>query len=288
MKTVAIVGVGLIGGSFGLALRRARFTGTILGVSSRKSIETAMQRGAVGRGVSLEEACASADLILLSTPVQRIIEQLPEALRLAKPTALVTDAGSTKRRIVETAEKSKAQAQFLGSHPMAGKEVRGVESADGELFEGRPWILTPRVASELETPAAMTFRGWLLRIGAREVTAAPEEHDRLVAAASHLPQMLSTTLAHALASMPSGEKALDISGPGLESMLRLAGGSWDIWRDIVATNSDEIAEAMRLCEEEMRTARQSLASGDVEEFFRRASEFAALLKKQSASGNDSR
>src|SRR4051812_4123334 len=155
MNTVAIVGTGLIGSSFGLALRQAGFTGGILGVSG--AVDGAVARGAVDRGATLGEALAEADLVFLAQKIGRILDRVRHIDPLLKPGALVTDAGSTKCDIVDTARRSIARGQFLGGHPMAGKETSGPDAADPDLFRGRPWVLTPDEASELETPAAREF-----------------------------------------------------------------------------------------------------------------------------------
>src|SRR4051812_19744182 len=208
MKTVAIVGTGLIGSSFALALRKSGFDGTILGVSSERALADAVACGAVDRGARLEEALPQADLVFLSQTIGRILDTVRHIDALLKPGALVTDAGSTKCEIVDVARQSISRGQFLGGHPMAGKETRGAAAADGELFRGRTWVLTPDDRAELETDAAREFRGWLERIGARTVVLDADEHDRVVARTSHLPQLASTALAAVLAD----ERRLEVSG----------------------------------------------------------------------------
>src|ERR1019366_6316853 len=181
MKVVGIIGVGLIGGSFGLALRKAGFEGGILGVSSARSIEQAVERGAVDRGATLEEAAGVCDLLFLSQPISGILETLRKLDPLVREDALVTDAGSTKQAIVDEAKRSLRRCAFLGGHPMAGKELRGAAAADADLFRGRPWVLT----SDIDHP----FRKWVASFGAREIVMDPVQHDRLVAWSSHLPQL---------------------------------------------------------------------------------------------------
>ncbi len=143
MRIVGIVGVGLIGGSFGLALRAAGFGGEILGVSSASSIEEGVARGAIDRGATLEEAASTCDLLLLSLPISGILETLRQLDPLVRPEALVTDVGSTKQAIAEEAQRSLRRCAFLGGHPMAGKELRGVAAADADLFRGRPGCSRP-------------------------------------------------------------------------------------------------------------------------------------------------
>ena len=149
METVAILGVGLIGGSFGLALRNSGLGVRVLGVSSPKTIEKAMEKGAIDGAVSLEEGVAEADFILLASPIQTILDKLPKVLGGAKPEALVTDVGSTKRDILECARKQQGGALFIGGHPMAGREARGVSAASDDLFVGRPWFLVPLEQEDL-------------------------------------------------------------------------------------------------------------------------------------------
>jgi len=153
MRTVAIAGVGLIGASFGLALRKAGFRGRILGVSSPDAIREAIEVGAIDEGLPLEIAVPQADLIYLSQTIRRIVSTIGALDLHLKPGTLVTDAGSTKVEIVACARDHIRKAQFLGGHPLAGKETRGAASADAELFRGRTYVLTPSHEEELETPA---------------------------------------------------------------------------------------------------------------------------------------
>jgi prephenate dehydrogenase len=272
MNTVAIVGAGLIGSSFGLALRAAGFAGEIVGVSSERALAAAMACGAIDRGATLAEAAGAADLVFLSQTIGRILDTLRHLDPLVKPGALVTDAGSTKCEIVDIARQSITRAQFLGGHPMAGKESRGAEAADGALFRGRTWVLTPDEPSELETPAAREFRGWLGRIGARTVVLDADEHDRIVARTSHLPQLAST----ALAATVSTTAHTEVSGSGLADMTRLALSSYDLWRDILATNSDHIGKALGEYIQELEHIRENLRTRQLQEEFERG---AGLAKK---------
>lgn len=272
MKSVAIVGTGLIGSSFGLGLRAAGFDGAIVGVSSERAVAAAVACGAIDRGAPLAEAVGGADLVFLSQTIGRILDTIRHLDPLLKPGALVTDAGSTKCEIVDVARQSIARAQFLGGHPMAGKESRGAESADAALFRGRTWVLTPDEGSELETPAARDFRGWLERLGARIVVLDSDEHDRIVARTSHLPQLASTALAATLSATAHPE----VSGSGLLDMTRLALSSYDLWRDILATNSDHIEKALGEYIQELEHIRENLRTRQLQEEFDRA---AALAKR---------
>ncbi len=276
MKTVAIVGVGLIGASFGLALRRAGFNGRILGVSSDRSIRAAVDRHAIDEGAPLGSAAAQADLIFLSQPISAILETLPRLTRLLKPGALVTDAGSTKRRIVEAA--APLGSAFIGGHPMAGKTARGAGGAEAALFEGRPYVLTPSAPRQIDDERVRSLVSWIEKIGARLVVLSPAEHDRLVAAASHLPQLLSTALASTLEQMKDPAPIAAVAGPGLLDMTRLALSSHDIWKDILATNGDEIAAALQLTEVRLSELRHSLETAETESAFASGRNFALRLR----------
>src|ERR1700692_2323761 len=178
MKTVAIFGVGLIGGSFALALRKAGFSGRILGVSSPATLQSALNLRVIDEGAPAREAAQAADLIYLSQPILRILEILPDLNDWVQPQALITDAGSTKSTIVAKARSVISRCQFLGGHPMAGREQRGVEAAEASLFEGRPYVLTPQSQSELETTNARELMDWIGRVVFLLVVLEPLEYRR--------------------------------------------------------------------------------------------------------------
>jgi prephenate dehydrogenase len=276
---VTIVGVGLIGGSFGLALRKAGFRGRLIGVSSPGAIHDALERGAIDEALPLAEGVARADLVYLAQPIHRIVETLATLDTDLRPGSLVTDAGSTKARIVEQGRQSIRRGQFLGGHPMAGKEKRGAAEADAGLFAGRTYVLTPSAPEELEIPAAREFLGWLRAIGAVTIVLKPQEHDRVVARTSHLPQLLSTALAMTLVGQLESADHLQVAGPGLADTLRLAASSYEIWGDILATNTAEIDAALAAFIAEIEELRASLGTERTEDAFRVANDFAARLKQ---------
>jgi prephenate dehydrogenase len=274
MRTVAVVGTGLIGGSFGLALKANGFDGKIIGVSSPGATSAALSAGAIDSALSLEEAIPQADLIYLAQPIGRILATLHRLDALVKPSALVTDAGSTKQLIVSTAQKAIHRCQFLGGHPMAGKESRGPESADADLFRNRPYIV---MAGNLETPAAVDFLAWLERIGSRVVILGADEHDRLVAFSSHLPQLASTALGAIIAE--ASPDSLSVAGPGLTDATRLALSSFDLWRDIVSTNPEPITEALTAYIQKLEHIRENLRTRQLQDEFNAASSFARRLRQ---------
>jgi len=279
MKHVAIVGTGLIGASFGLALRAAGFDGTIAGVSSPRALADAQAAGAIDRGASLADALAEADLVFLSQTIGRILDTVRHIDPLLRPGALVTDAGSTKCEIVDLASQCITRGQFLGGHPMAGKETRGASGAEAALFRGRTWVLTPDDPAELETPAASDFRGWLDRIGARVLVLEADEHDRVVSLTSHLAQLASTALAAAVAEKLGAPPRERVAGPGLEDMTRLAMGSYEIWRDILATNIAHIDSALSVYIQKLEHLRENLRTRQLQEEFERAAEFAGRIRR---------
>ncbi len=271
IETVTIVGVGLIGGSFGLALRAAGFRGRILGVSSPRTVEAAIAKGAIERGAALEEAVPESDLVYLAQPISRILTLLPEVRELTPPHALVTDAGSTKGEIVTRAEELfSGRPWFVGGHPMAGKEQRGVELADADLFRDATYVLTPPKARLPDEPVVREFAGWITKIGAKPVVLSAEAHDRVVAWTSHLPQLLSTALASAMADELPGDEHLEIAGPGLHDMTRLAESPYEIWKDILATNTSNVEQALTAYLEKLERFREGLHKEGLEEEFRSA------------------
>jgi prephenate dehydrogenase len=276
MNTVAIFGVGLIGGSFALAIRQAGFTGRILGVSSDLTIRAALALHVIDEALPAAEAARQADLLYLAQPIHRIIESLGELDEWVKPGALITDAGSTKRTIVDRASQVISRAQFLGGHPMAGRERRGVEAADPGLFRGRPYVLTPQSAAELESQAVREFLGWIPRIGSFPVVLSPDEHDRTVAFTSHLPQLISTALAATLDGRP--EPQTGVYGPALVDSTRLALSSFEIWSDIFDTNRHQIVVALDAYLAKLESFRKALDGDAMRPAFESAAHLATLVR----------
>jgi len=258
IATAAIVGVGLIGGSFALALRKAGFAGRIIGVSSPEAIRAGIERGAIDEGLPLAEAAAQSDLIYLARPISGILDVLGEIDAHVRPGTLITDAGSTKSAICKRAVACVRRGRFVGGHPMAGKETRGAGEADADLFRGRPYVLTSRSA-ELEP--------WLEKMGARVVILDAAEHDRLVAMVSHLPQLISTALASVLGDE---SKSASVAGPAAMDLTRLALSPYDIWGDIFATNAGPIDVALSSFIEKLERIRAELRGAGLEGEFERA------------------
>ena len=266
MSTVVIVGTGLLGSSFGLAVRRAGLFDRVIGVSSVAVVEKAVAVGAVDEALPLEHALPLADLVLLAQPVRRILSLLETIDAYLRPGTLVTDVGSTKSAICAAGARFLTQGHFVGGHPMAGKEVRGPDGASADLFQGRPWVLTERVPSLITLVEAL---------GGRPVFLSAEDHDRMVSLSSHLPQLLST----ALASYLTGKDVKQVVGPGLLDMTRLAQSSYELWEDILVTNSANVDSALAGCIEELTAMRQALTDGALSTFFDKGAATARELRK---------
>jgi prephenate dehydrogenase len=279
IRTVAIYGVGLIGGSFALAVREAGFERTILGVSSPATIETAVRLGVIDEGAGFEEAAARADLIYLSQPIGEIVRALERIDEFVRPGTLITDAGSTKSKIVGTARRYVRRGLFLGGHPMAGKETTGVAEAEAGLFRNRPYVLTPIEDQDLSRENVLQLTDWIGAIGARQVVLQPDEHDRLVAYVSHLPQLISTALGSLLGEAEGAEA---IAGPAAIEMTRLAMSPYRIWHDILSTNTTQIEAVLEQFICKLQDLRGNLLGEEISDEFAKAAAAAQSLRSDRA------
>jgi len=250
-STVTIVGLGLIGGSFALALRRAGYDGEILGVSRPEALEEAKRLGAVNEGFPYDElatAAARSDLIVLATPISRIVE-LIEALGAAgdslRPGTVITDVGSTKGAILSAAERCLPEGvSFIGGHPLAGSEERGMGAADPLLFENAYWVLCAGAGVAKECVDGLG--AFVSRTGARVLVLPPTEHDRVAAAISHVPQLLAVALVNSLDDLDANrEHAHMLAAGGFRDMTRIASSPYAMWRDIYATNPDSVRAMLK-------------------------------------------
>jgi prephenate dehydrogenase len=267
---VLIVGVGLIGGSWALALRRAGFAGPVLGFDEPSAEGAVRALCAVDDFAGRPPVAADAhdgDLVLVAAPVGAIVRLIGDLLPLLPEGVVVSDTGSTKRAICAAAATA-GGAPFVGGHPMAGSERSGPGAARADLFDGAAYFLVGP-PGEPRDRVAETARA----LGARPVVTDAAAHDRLVARASHLPQLVSTALAASL----DGAGELPPRTPGLASMTRLAASPWAVWADILTTNRDEISAPLDRMLEALAELREALAAGDDEALravFERAGRFA--------------
>jgi prephenate dehydrogenase len=264
LKGVCIVGCGLIGGSFALALRRAGYSGSITAYGGARSVRIAVERGVVD---AIEESIergdtVDADLIYLAAPIGGIIDFLRTRSGQIKEGALVTDAGSTKVEICRFARQYlPSSIDFIGGHPMAGGEQAGVEYARADLFDRATYALT----IEQGTGLLNRFIPIIEALGARVVLTDPESHDAAVALISHLPQLVASALASTLGSVDEAverELAQRLAASGWRDMTRLAASSWSVWRDICLTNQVNIADALGRLIAELQSLKDSLDTRD--------------------------
>lgn len=277
---VAILGTGLIGGSFALALRREFPAARVTGFDRADVMAHALACGAISEAASdIASAVRGADLVYIALPIGATIDALPKIAEAADANALVTDTGSTKTLICRQAQKYfRGGARFLGGHPMAGRENSGIEHADADLFRGTRYAL---IASEGDPDhRVQQFATLLRRIGAEPVWCDAETHDWAVSIVSHLPQLASVALAHVVADETDETGLpLTLAGPGLVDMLRLAGSPYDIWRDTCITNRENIAHALDRLAQAIEYLRTRLASKDLEQEFKTANEIYDALRR---------
>lgn len=265
-RQVSILGVGLLGGSLGLALKRRRLAETVVGVGHRPStLETAAARGAIDRWtLSPAEGVAGSDLVVLATPVGRFAPLMAEAAPALAPGCLLTDVGSTKRAVLEAVlPLLPPTCHFVGSHPLAGSEARGIEAAREDLYQGALVLVTPTAAAipaaaadEYESAVRRTEQLWQA-VGGRTQRIGAAMHDHLLAQTSHLPHLAASLLVESLA-----DEAAGLVSSGFLDTTRVASGDPAMWRDIFMTNRDEVLRALERLETALAEAKAALTSGD--------------------------
>ena len=270
-RRVAIVGLGLLGGSWGLALKKAGFKGRIVGYARRvETREQAVVEGAIDEAsADVIASVQEADLVILATPVAVIIDHLARLHPHLPSRALITDLGSTKQRICEqAAEIYVGGPLFLGGHPMAGKERSGLENADARLFENARYVLTPLRPEHLDDARVQAFRELVTAIGARPITSDPAAHDHSVAYLSHLPQLLSSGLAGLIDEKRGDEDLnLQLAASGFRDVTRLADSPYSVWRDICLTNSENIQSALDALIQKLEFIKDHLRDRELEREF---------------------
>jgi len=283
VTTIAVVGVGLIGGSLGLAARE-RLGARVVGWGPRRpTLDLALERGAIDEAFdSLHDALAGADVAFVGAPVAMLPEVVEATLAAAGEDCVVTDVGSTKRALVA----SVADRRFVGGHPLAGAETAGVASARADLFEGATWYLTPTEATE--GLLYERLHRLLVGLGAQPVAIDPETHDRLMAAVSHLPHVLANVLVGQAAVALGDQDRLPATGPSFRDATRVAGANSAIWTDIYVSNRDALMESIDDAIARLRAVRASLdaAHGDAVTTWndRAADDRRRLLEAQLAGG----
>jgi prephenate dehydrogenase len=273
---IGIVGLGLIGGSIALAARELWPTSLVIAVDNKDVLETAMRRHAIDVAADDLIVLAEADLVVLAAPARQniaLLEALDENVHQA---AVVTDTSSTKRQIVAAARTLPARFTFVGGHPLGGAAKGGLEHARPDLFRGRPWLLTP--AGDGTGPALEKLMAFVRALGAEPRVVGVDAHDRLLAFLSHLPQLTASALMQVVGDAV-GHDGLAFSGRGLADTTRLASSPADIWRDIAATNADEIGPALDALIAVLNDLRRDLPAGDqLTEIFTTANRWRDTLK----------
>ncbi len=243
--TLCIVGIGLMGASFAMALRANDYRGQLIGISRSEATQRkALERKIVDEATTDLSAARDADVVVLCTPVRLLIEQIGQLGRLCKPGAILTDMGSTKTEIVRAMDALPVHLRAVGSHPMCGKETSGIDVADATLYQGAPWILTR--TQRTDEAAFATVKALAERVGAVTREISVDRHDALLAYASHLPYALSTAMVNATDQFGlSNPEVWQVMAGGYRDTSRVAASDLTMWLDIVLTNRDEILNAVR-------------------------------------------
>ena len=263
-ERVAVLGVGLIGGSFALALKQAGACRHVVGAGrSSANLRRALELGIIDATAPDAVAAAhNADLVLLATPVAQFLKLFREVATVLAPRALITDGGSTKRDVVSAARAGLGRkiAQFVPAHPIAGAEKSGADAANPALFRERRVVLTP-LPENSESAVKKVQAAWSA-CGARITRMDPEEHDAVLGAVSHLPHVLAYALVHELATRESGEQLFQYAAGGFRDFTRIASSHPEMWRDICIANSDRILDELRRYRKKLDAIGKLLEAGD--------------------------
>ena len=282
--TIALIGVGLIGGSLGLAFKRLGIGGRIVGISRKETVEKALRIGALDEGVSydqLPDVLRTADATFLCTPIHRILELLPNIAKSAKQGTIVTDVGSTKAEIIALAEQIfPSDVHFIGGHPMAGSESRGVQAADPFLFQNAIYVLTPSPGTPPEP--VKRLMDLVERLGARVAVMDASTHDRIAAAVSHLPQMMAVALMGMVGKLSEENPLfLRMAAGGFRDMTRIASSPYEIWKDICRTNAGPITAAIDAYIDGLKALKTRISDEALNEDFRFANVTRGIIPRDS-------
>jgi prephenate dehydrogenase len=273
---IGIVGLGLIGGSIALAARALWATSLVIAVDNKDVLETAMRLHAIDVAADDLIVLAEADIVVLAAPALQNIALLDALDENVRGPAIVTDTTSTKRQIVEAARRLPPRFTFVGGHPLGGAAKGGLEHARADLFRGRPWLLTP--TGDAAGPALDKLMAFVREFGAEPRIIDVVAHDRVLAYLSHLPQLTASALMRVVGDAV-GVEGLALAGRGLADTTRLASSPADIWKDIAATNADEVGPAIDALIAILQQLRGDLQTGEqLEEIFSAAARWRESLK----------
>jgi prephenate dehydrogenase len=263
---LGVIGCGLMGGSFALALKRAGLVKRVIGYSkSPSTTEKAKKLGVIDQAAeSALLAVSGSDIVLIAVPVAATEATFKAIRHLIEPGVLIMDVGSTKRDVVDAARRVLKEniASFVPAHPIAGKEVSGIANADATLYNGRQVILTPLPQTNPELVQKATDV-WAA-IGAQVLRMTPENHDGAFAAVSHLPHMLAFAYFNSVARQPAGRDYLSLAGPGFRDFTRIAASDSTMWRDILMSNREEVLKQSMRFRHTLEAMEHALKSGNVE------------------------
>jgi len=261
---LAVIGVGLIGGSFALALKQARLASQVIGAGrSEANLRLALERGAIDSiAPDARAAARDADVILVAAPVAQFEQVFKEIASALSPNAIVSDAGSTKRDVIAAARRALGAdlARFVPGHPIAGAEKSGAGAASAELFRGRRVILTPLPENAPQTVEKIQ-KLWA-GCGANVTRMDADEHDSVLAAVSHLPHVLAYALVHEVAKRENAEQLFSLAAGGFRDFTRIASSHPQMWRDICLANRDRIVEEMDRYAGKLAQFRSLIGKGD--------------------------
>lgn len=268
-KRMAIVGVGLIGGSLAKAVKKKKLAGDILGVGrSEERLARAKEQGIVdGYSVRLDDAVSEADLIVIATPVGIIIDWIKQLIPFLKKGSIVTDVGSVKKQIVDGVEGFISDSfYFVGGHPIAGTENSGFESSFPTLFKGRKCILTP--VQSTNPQALERVKELWTRVGSTVVCMDSEKHDEVLAAVSHLPHIVAYSMVNSLLNIEGfKENIFSFSAGGFKDFTRIAASDAEMWRDIALMNKDKLVSMIQLFQDYLNGLKEAIEKEDADKLF---------------------
>jgi prephenate dehydrogenase len=265
-EQLGLIGCGLMGGSFALALKRAGLVKRIVGYSkSPSTTERARALGVIDvEAPSALLAVSGADIVLIAVPVSATESTFKSIKHLVTPNMLLMDVGSTKRDVIDAGRRALREqiGSFVPAHPITGKELSGVEHADADLYEGRQVILTPTDRT-LTAQLQKAVDVWSA-LGCRVLQMSPEQHDAAFAAVSHLPHLIAFALMNAIAGQPQGKDYLSLAGPGFRDFTRIAASDPKVWRDILVANREELLTQSKIFQRSLQALEVIIASGNAD------------------------
>jgi prephenate dehydrogenase len=265
-EQLGLIGCGLMGGSFALALKRAGLVKRVVGYSkSPSTTERARQLGVIDiEAPSALLAVSGADIVLIAVPVSATESTFKAIKHLVTPNMLIMDVGSTKRDVIDAGRRGLREhiGSFVPAHPIAGKELSGVEHADPDLYAGKQIILTP-IERTLTTQLQKAVDVWSA-LGCRVLKMSPEQHDAAFAAVSHLPHLIAFALMNGIQGQPQGKDYLSLAGPGFRDFTRIAASDPKIWRDIMISNREELLEQSKIFQRTLQAMELMISSGNAD------------------------